>query len=168
MSKKHFYPLTIILVLLICNGCSKENRPDDLPKLYPVTLTITIDGKPLGGALVNLFTEDQSISKWTIGGYTNAEGKLILATHGQFRGAPAGKFKVCVRKSELEGSPGMQEDSRPRSVIDPVPMAGMGGGMPKTIELVAPKFGSKTSTPLEIEVPASKKMLNLTLEVHKP
>jgi len=165
---KNFYLLPILLAVLICNGCSKENRPADLPALYPVTITFTLDGQPLADALVNLHTEDTAIAKWTIGSYTDAEGKAIIVTHGQFRGAPAGKFKVCVKKTTLPGD----EDSRNRErssefVVDFSP-AQQPPGMPIVTNHVHAEFGKQETTPLEIEVSASKKMLNLTFDVHKP
>ena len=160
---KPFYLLTIIPALLVFGGCTKENRPDDMPPLYPVTITFTLDGQPLAGALVNLHTEDKAVEKWTIGSYTDENGKAIIVTHGQFRGSPAGKFKVCVKKSEIEG------DSTPKEptglVFDTTPTPTR---MPKMINHVHAEYGKKETTPLEIEVPASKKMLNLTLSVHKP
>ncbi|MCL2118549.1 MAG: Ig-like domain-containing protein [Planctomycetaceae bacterium] len=169
MSKKFFYPLTIILALLVCYGCSKENRPDDLPQLYPVTLTITMDGQPLENALVNFFAEDKAISKWTVGSITDSHGKAIIVTHGQFRGAPAGKFKVCVRKTEMPDVPTSQDDKEMGNIASffPGQESGM-RGVPVPINHVHADFGKRETTPLEIEVSTSKKMLNLTLDVHKP
>ena len=166
MLKNDFYFLPVIAVIFVVAGCSGEKRPPDLPKLYPVTLTITMDGQPLEDALVNLYTEDQSISKWTVGSTTNAEGKAVIVTHGQFRGAPEGKFKVCVRKVELEGEQQILENSQSGLVVD---SPGVGTGMPKTIEHVDPKFGSRATTTLEIEIiPQGKKMTEITLNVHGP
>ncbi len=166
MQMKLFYPLALILAAFVFNGCSKENRPDDLPKLYPVTLTFTLDGRPLDNALVNLVTEDKTISKWTVGSVTDAEGKAIIVTHGQFRGAPAGKFKVCVKKTELSGGQAPQK-SQTEFVVDLSPSS-LPKGMPKMINHVDPVFGDVKTTLLEIEVPASRKMTNLTLDVNKP
>ena len=139
--------LSVILAFFLCGGCSQDNRPEGLPKLYPVTLTILQDDQPLYNALVFLHTENESDAKWTVSSVTDAEGKAIIVTHGQFRGSPAGKFKVCVRKAEVD------EESR---------------GVPKLIHYVDTKFGDPKKTPLEIEVPESKKMTTLTLNVHKP
>ena len=163
MRQKPFYALTIILIFLGCGGCSNDNRPKDLPRLYPVTLTITQDDQPLDNALVLLYAENEADAKWTVGSRTDAQGKAIIMTHGQFRGSPAGKFKVCVMKSEADtgtdaSSPAplsVYGDTNTRSV------------MPKVTSLVAPLFTDPKSTPLEIEVPP-KGTTSLTLSVHKP
>ncbi|MCL2624324.1 MAG: hypothetical protein FWD31_11735, partial [Planctomycetaceae bacterium] len=97
---KPFYLLTIIPALLVFGGCTKENRPDDMPPLYPVTITFTLDGQPLAGALVNLHTEDKAVEKWKTASYTASNVNIIIVTHGQFRGSPASKIKVCVKKSK--------------------------------------------------------------------
>ena len=143
---KRFYPLTIIPILLIFCGCSRVNRPADLPRLFPVTLMITLDNQPLDDALVVLHMEDGPDAKWTVGSRTDSAGQAVITTHGQFRGAPAGKFKVCVSKSE-----GIEE-----------------GGRPKLVQHVDPLFADPKSTPLEIEVSDKGKVTNSTLNVHKP
>lgn len=157
----------MILLLLVC-GCSNENRPKDLPKLYPVILNILLDDQPLNDALVTLYTENRDIAKWSVGSVTDADGKAIIMTHGQFHGAPAGKFKVCVKKTKVEG----EEESKPKEpqtgfVVD-LSQSQQPMGMPKMINYVDPLFGNPESTTLEIEVPESKKMTTLTLNVHKP
>jgi len=150
-------------MFFVCNGCSNENRPDGLPPLFPVTLTILLDDQPIDSALVILYTEDKAIANWTIGSVTDADGKAIIVTHGQFRGAPAGKFKVCVSKREL---PRSSMGSDMPSIVGPQiqPTA----GMPQVIEHVDPIFGKPESSPLEIEVSPQRKMMVVTLNVHKP
>ena len=159
---KNFYLFPVLLVILVCSGCSGENRPEGLPALYPVTLTILLDDKPIEGALVFLHSEDPAIKKWTVGSYTNAEGKAIVMTHGQFQGAPAGKFKVCVSKQEVPGGPppGEGGNSIGSTVVET--------GFQPPVHHVAPVFGKRETTPLEIEVLPNRKMLELTLEVHGP
>lgn len=147
MPKKRFYLLMMVLAFLICDGCSKDNRPKDLPRLYPVTLSIMSDDQPIGKALVFLYAEDKAIANWTVSGVTEADGNAIIVTHGQFRGAPEGKFKVCVKKVEPALGP---------------------GGKPQVIHHVDPKFGEPETTPLEAEITPRKKMTNLTFHVNKP
>ena len=79
-------------------GCG-EKLPPGIPKLYPVTITITQDGKPLDGAEVFLLNLDTTV-EWPVGATTNASGVAILRTYGQYVGAPAGQYKVTVRKTE--------------------------------------------------------------------
>ena len=162
MKKTLFSYWFIVVCLCVFWGCSHENRPKDLPKLTPVTLTLTQDGKPLEKAMVVLYAENPDIAKWTVSGNTDTDGKAILVTHGQFRGVPVGKFKVCVTKVEDAGGS-----------AEPDPHAGlvMAGattsGRPRLVYHVDPVYGDPQKTPLEVEIPAKDKG-TLTLDVGKP
>ena len=168
MSTKHFYLLTISLIWLVCGGCSPENRPADLPPLFPVTLTIMLGDQPLDNALITFYSENEEIAKWTVGSVTDANGKAIIVTHGQFRGSPAGQFKVCVKKVKLEGDDEAGIKKPQNSFVVDFSPSQQPAKMPKMIYIVDPLFGQPEKTPLEIEIPAGKKMTNLTLTVHKP
>jgi len=156
--------LMIVLGLSVLSGCSRQHRPRDLPKLTPATITFTQDGKPLEKAMVFLYAENPDIAKWTVSSNTNANGEAILVTHGQFQGAPAGKFKVCVIKSEDAGS-----------ADEPDPHAGLvfaGGdsaprGRPRLIHHVDPVFSDPQKTPLEVGIPAKGRAM-FTLDVSNP
>ena len=166
MPYSYLRALPVALVIVLLGGCG-DNLPDGLPKLYPVTLHIKLDGQPLTDALVLLHTENEEIAKWTVGSYTDSEGNAILVTHGQFRGAPAGRFKVCVSKQGVPPEIQEQIDANRTSVVATAPTMGM--AMPKSIEYVDPIFRSPDSTPLEIEVvPQGRKTVTFTLDVHKP
>ena len=145
MQKKPFCFLTMILILFAYAGCSRDSRPKDLPRLFPATLTVTLDEQPLADAIVTLYPENEVDARWTVGGWTDSDGKAIIVTHGKFLGSPAGKFKVCITKSEVEGS---------------------GPGL-KVTHFVDPLFADPKKTPLEIEV-SSKGTTDLTLSVYKP
>ena len=160
MQKNSFYPLMPVVFLLVCVGCSGGNRPKDLPRLFPVTLTITMDDQPLADATVMLYAENTADAKWTIGGQTDATGNVTIVSHGQFHGAPAGKFKVCVTKSEMK-------ESAPERVLASAPTENTTMGFQRPTHLVDPLFADSKSTPLEIEV-SPKGTTNLTLSVHKP
>ena len=163
MSKQHFYPLLIVLAIFVCGGCSKENRPRDLPPLFPITLTFLLDGQPLDNAMVMFYTENQAIAKWTVGGITDAEGKAIIVTHGQFHGVPAGTFKVCVSKRVFPDEP---DENVVASIVGSEirPM----GKMPVPIDHVDPLFCKPENTPLKIEIAPQKKMMAQTFNVHGP
>ena len=162
MPDKLFYLLSFVLAVVVCSGCSTENRPPGLPPLHPVTLTFLLEDQPLDNALVILYPENEAFANWTVGSYTDTSGKAIIVTHGQFRGAPAGKFKVCVSKNAL---PDPRKRENGKVVFD----LGSETKMPASINHVDPKFGKRETTPLEIEIPATgSKATNLTLQVHKP
>jgi len=165
MITTRLYYLSLALILPVCFGCS-DDRPAGMPPLYPVTLTFTLDGQPLDAAFVMLHAEDGPNTAWAVGGTTDAEGRAIIVTHGQFRGAPAGKFKVCVVK--VEGAD---------SSTDPDPYAGtvlegtgsVPSSRPRVIHFVDSLFGNPETTPLSIEIlPQRRQTANMTFDVHKP
>lgn len=162
--KESLLPCWIIVVCLgVFGGCSRENRPRDLPALTPVTITFTQDEKPLENALVILYPENPDLTRWTVSSHTDSVGKAILVTHGQFRGAPSGKFKVCVSKSEDAGS-AATSDANAGLVL-----AGenRNSGRPRLVHHVNPTFGDPKKTPLEIEVPTRGRG-EFALDVSKP
>ncbi len=76
-----------------------------MPELYSITLQFTQAGAPLSGAAVQLIPLDPT-NKWTCGGGTDASGTCVVHTHGVYRGVAAGKYKICVSKTETEGKAG--------------------------------------------------------------
>jgi len=89
--------LALTLVLCLISGCKQKPRPDGFPDLYPCTITITQEGKPLEGADVRLMPESGT-ALWITAGKTNASGVAKLSTHADYVGAPAGTYKVLVSK----------------------------------------------------------------------
>ena len=90
------------LLALASLGCGQKT-PDGMPDLQPTTLTVIQGGSPLADATVNLKSLDPSTA-WTCGGVTDAKGVATLVTHGQYKGAPVGKYKVSVSKTAGEGT----------------------------------------------------------------
>ena len=86
-------------LILLLSGCGGERLPPGMPKLYSATITVTQDGAPLVGAEVIILNVDPSVS-WSAGGTTDENGTLKLRTMGRYNGAPAGRYKVAVRKVE--------------------------------------------------------------------
>ena len=136
---KHGIYIQYIALLLLFLGCNAQTRPDGMPTLYPLVLTVIQDGTPLAEARVSLFVETGE-STWTVGGTTDASGKTSLLTHGKYPGVPAGKYKVCIFKVE--------------------------GLMPEEYDLVDVKLKSPITTTLTLEATPGTK--NITLDVGKP
>ena len=169
MQHTRYYIFLVVMVIFLWSGCSGGDRPADFPRLYPVKLIIQLDGQPLTDALVMLHTDDVKISKWSVGSYTDSEGNAVLVTHGQFQGAPAGRFKVCVSKQGAPPEIQEQIDANRNSMAPSSLATSMGMTIPKQVEYVDSLFRSPESTPLEIEIsPKGRKMATFTLEVHKP
>jgi len=70
-----------------------------MPPLFPVSITVTMDGEPLTDALVSCTPEDNS--QWFAGGVTDKNGQVALQTKGRYNGIAAGTFKVTVIKNLL-------------------------------------------------------------------
>jgi hypothetical protein len=145
----------LFFVLIFCCGfsgvigCSDGNpkKPEGFPTLYPVTLILTQEGKPLTETTVTLIVQDQS-TKWGTSGFSNTEGKIELKTAG-FIGVPASKYKVVITKTVSEGIPTTPDES----------------GDPKTYTLVEKIYTDPNTTPLTLEITPETK--DVTLEVGK-
>jgi hypothetical protein len=146
---KSFFVWIFCCVCLVVAGCSNGNttKPEGFPILYPVTLIMTQEGKPLTETTVTLIAEDQSM-KWGTSGFSNAEGKIKLKTGG-FIGVPVGKFKIVVTKTVSEGV----LDSRDEA------------GDSKVYTLVEKIYTDPLTTPLTLDVTAQTR--EFTLDVGK-
>jgi len=87
-------------VMLTFTGCQKENRPSNMPRLFPMTVTVLQAGKPLPGAFVR-FVPDQQGMPWSCGGTTDESGNAVIRTSGEFQGAPSGQYKAIISKLEI-------------------------------------------------------------------
>ena len=148
--------LLLFLVTLI--GCTKTNTPDGFPKLVSVTLTLTQDGTPLAGAIVSLAGDCQ----FSIGGVTDAKGCVVLYTHGQHKGAPLGKYKVRVTKTETEPGPPAPPLGTPEYMT--FMQEAQKRPPPKTYTLVEKQYTQAETTPLELDITGP---LTQTLDVGK-
>lgn len=93
------------LLMMLSTGCGGST-----PKLYPVSGTVTYEGKPLADASL-LFIPQQGRPSV---GTTDASGKYTMTTSGQ-PGAPAGTYSVTVSKSSGQGSAGGESVQLPSS-----------------------------------------------------
>ena len=95
--KKYYFSYLLLLSLFCFYGCDGKKKPADLPTLYPVKITVIQDGKPLEGATVNLVADGANV-RFTTGSITDKNGVATIKTDRQWPGAPAGKYKVCIKK----------------------------------------------------------------------
>jgi hypothetical protein len=87
------------LALAGCGG-------DDTRKTYPVTGTLTIDGKPADpGVLVYLHPQYEEKDKFPIHpkGETDAAGKFQITTYNSGDGAPEGAYLVTIEFPQRSG-----------------------------------------------------------------
>ena len=90
--RRWWFPPLLVALVLGLGGCGGG------PKLYTVTGTVTLDGKPLPGAAVLFLPTAEDGRQAT--GVTNADGSFQLETFKSRDGAQAGDYKVVVQYSE--------------------------------------------------------------------
>jgi hypothetical protein len=153
--KKNIALMMVILTAVFITGCQDKSRPADLPTLYPCVVTVTQDGKPLDGAVVDLVPVDAVNDKYRASSVTDAAGKAVLTTYG-FDGVPAGRYKVCVWKTVVEGV--AQFTNSDGEVVN------TNGIDYRTVD---PKYSNVETTPHEIHI-IDKKTPPTSIDVGKP
>ena len=83
------------VVLLCLAGCGQKNS--NLPPQYPVSGTVTLDGKPLTGAGIMFLPRGDTRGTGAMG-MTDEAGKYTLKTDYGGPGAPEGEFAVTISK----------------------------------------------------------------------
>lgn len=87
---------TLLTVGIALTGCSSSSRPPT----YPVTGTVSLQGKPVAGAAVTFVpadTEGEAASA-----ITDSDGKYALTTWEAGDGARPGQYRVKVSKQEQQ------------------------------------------------------------------
>jgi hypothetical protein len=100
---------TLVLILAcacaLTLGCNKgPKKPADLPDLCPTTITVTYDdGEAVPEATVVLRLAQQGGGRsWNCVGTTDAQGKAVMMTDGNWTGVPAGDYQGMVTKEVSE------------------------------------------------------------------
>jgi len=146
----------IIFLLLpsLFVGCGSDVRPPGFPKLYPVSLKVMQEGVPLADASVSLRIAVNSMT-WSIGGVTDKHGVAVLWTHGKFRGAPEGTFKVAVDKVVNEGEDEMN------AAANRGDMAAAARIQVNSYSFVNEEYGTIATTPIEIEITRKSRVIDV-------
>jgi len=127
-----------------------------MPKLYSTSITVVQEGEPLEGAMVLLIPEDSTLNDWGPGGRTNASGVAVMSTNGRYKGAPLGKYKVTVTKTERDPHPHPEWADLPSNDPNFRQFVKIGESL-KAYNYVEPEYGSRDKTPLRVEVTAGQK-----------
>lgn len=147
------YRYFVLFAIFCCAGCKDSGSPPDLPKLYPCTISVVQEGKPLPGARVELFSVDSQ--KYRPAATSDASGNATLMTYG-YPGAPAGKYKILVRKS-VEDDIVYGKGAYGEQVIN----------FSNIYNLVENLYGDPKKTPHEMEVTSSSMEEPKTVDVGK-
>lgn len=123
-------------------GCTAESPNPERPNLQPVTGVVTLDGKPLVGAVVTFLNLDEH-GTLTVG-ETDAEGAYRLTYLGAAGTAP-GPYRVAV--SYLMGTEGQVIGLARRSTLAPT------AELNSAKELLPPKYSDLGRTELKATVP---------------
>ena len=104
---KRVLTLALVCVCALALGCQKgPKKPSDLPALQPTTITVTYDdGSPVDEATVVLrLAQPTGGRTWNVVGVTDATGKAVMKTDGNWDGVPAGDYQGMVTKevSDIE------------------------------------------------------------------
>jgi hypothetical protein len=132
-----FFGTVLGIALCACaNGCSPHEK---------VEFKVTLDGLPVGGAIV-LLDPGENGTQLSASGLTNNEGVCSISTLGK-PGAARGSYKILVMKvDDLKNGP------QKRQV--------------KANNLLPAKYATKETTPFTVTVPASG-IVPLALESDK-
>jgi hypothetical protein len=85
--------LPVLALVALLAGCSEATGP----KLYPVTGTVTVGGKPAAGALIVFHPRgNDALDAVRPGATVRADGTYTLVSPGPREGAPAGEYDVAV------------------------------------------------------------------------
>ena len=140
--------------LFLFPGCrGNDGRPEDLPPLFPVTITVTQGEEVLEGAHVELVPQDSPNQPYRATATTDANGVATMKTYG-FPGSPAGNHKIVVRKGIVENIV-YGTDALGREIVL----------SSDSFIVVQERYSNVAETPNEIEVPANRKGVQATIDV---
>ena len=89
---------TAVVAVAVIFGCGD---PSGLPRRYPVSGTVTYNGKPLDGGNMNFAPTDPN---GRAAGGTIFDGQYSLTTHDPGDGALPGSYKVSIVAKEIDPS----------------------------------------------------------------
>ncbi len=88
-------------------GCGVGSDPNRLPTA-PVTVTLTLDGKPLADAAISFIQPQNPVPA---AGRTDADGVAKMMTYKTDDGAILGEHNVMIIKTEISGKAAASQDS---------------------------------------------------------
>ena len=99
-----------VLLLGLLAGCGRGGGEAG-PKLVPVSGTVTLDGKPLSGAMVTFLPVGATQGR-SCYGVTGADGRYEIMENEKNKGAPIGEFSVLVNKWVMADGSDFRSDTQ--------------------------------------------------------
>jgi hypothetical protein len=162
------FVLLFLMLALLGSGCS--SKPSRFPKVQKTSVRVTDGTTPIEGVNVILTTESQS-NAWGISAITDAAGAaaFFTAQNGySAEGAPAGQYKVIVRKDPDLPSQLANEEVEKMSLEEQAKYHAKIDREKATIKSVIPdSLGSVRSTPLTFEVGNGSSELTIDISQYK-
>ena len=120
----------------------EEGVPVKRKPTHPVEGKLLVDGQPLAGATVTLYTYNPKSERYNsvCDGRTDANGRFQVTTYFRFDGAPAGEYTVTVVKRDKPAAPGAAAKN-----------------------LLPEKYSTPATTPLKVTVKEGANDLSLEL-----
>ena len=85
-------------VLLAIGGCGTGPvKPDHIPELTPLTITVNYHGQPVDGASVLMAPTS---GRFSAAGTTDRAGRAVMKTDATYEGVVPGAYRVSVTKLE--------------------------------------------------------------------
>ena len=111
LGSKRIFKLAFVFAtttgLTFVTGCGGGSDPNQLPTA-PVTVTLTLDGKPLPDAAVSFIQAQNPVPA---AGRTDANGVVKMMTYKTDDGAILGSHNVMIVKTEVTGKVAASQDS---------------------------------------------------------
>ena len=152
MTNNTFYTYIAALSLAFLVGCTASSpKPDGFPDTVSCVITITQEGTPLAGAMVSLIPSDGA-KDLLFTATTDASGNAKIFTYGRQEGAPKGKYKVVVSKTETDPSKFTPPADENDTVAMDRYMQSTANERLNSYTLVESVYTSAATTTLELEI----------------
>ncbi|MDR3233212.1 MAG: carboxypeptidase-like regulatory domain-containing protein [Planctomycetaceae bacterium] len=132
---RYFIFLTSLLFLCVFAGCGGP---------FPIKMTFTSDGKPLGTARISLIPDPSQRKQHPASGTTDADGSVVLKSGGE-DGVYTGKYTITVSKTVEEWKPSDEQ-------IAALKKKGINSKPHNIVGLVAEKYTRADFSDLKIEI----------------
>jgi major membrane immunogen (membrane-anchored lipoprotein) len=158
------YLILTMSALVVMVSCASED--DGLGKRYPVSGTVTYNGKPLEKGDISFVSEDLKANVSASGPITN--GAYTLSTGGNQDGAQAGKYKVTVTSKEDFTTKAQADFQKESGQTNPkLPPHFVAKAEAASKNLVPVGYGDVRSTTLTAEVKAESNTISFELSDDK-